>query len=195
MKGAFIALTAGGVLIYSGLKGQGILDVLSGKPTIPFDPAGGRHLDLSQGASATSGGSPGSGGTRAVSAGVDALVAECDRMIALRQPYKWGGGHAAFTPTGPWDCSGAESWLMHYAGLLSVDHPITSTGFMSQGVAGKGELFTIYANPTHVFTMFESGKRAGWCWGTTSRIASQGGSLRWHKHTTAGFTARHYPGH
>lgn len=43
MKGAFVAMTVGGVLAYSGLKGLSVLDVLSGKQGSPFDPTGGRH--------------------------------------------------------------------------------------------------------------------------------------------------------
>lgn len=42
MKGAFVALTIGGVLAYSGLKGLSILDVLAGKTGNPLDPTGGR---------------------------------------------------------------------------------------------------------------------------------------------------------
>ena len=41
MRGAFVALTVGGVLAYSGFKGLSILDVLSGKTGNPLDPAGG----------------------------------------------------------------------------------------------------------------------------------------------------------
>lgn len=53
MKGAFVALTIGGVLIYSGLKGLSIIDVLSGKTGNPLDPAGGRHRDPTTGGTTT----------------------------------------------------------------------------------------------------------------------------------------------
>lgn len=49
MRGSFVALTIGGVLVYSGLKGQSIIDVLSGAPSDPLDPHGGRHRDPSTG--------------------------------------------------------------------------------------------------------------------------------------------------
>jgi hypothetical protein len=42
MRGAFVALTIGGVLVYSGLKGLSILDVLAGRTGSPLDPRGGQ---------------------------------------------------------------------------------------------------------------------------------------------------------
>lgn len=122
------------------------------------------------------------------------MVGEMDRMIALRQPYKWGGGHAHLDRNGPWDCSGAVSWLLHFIGVLDGG-PRISTGFMAWGEPGQGSEFTVYSNPTHVFIKMHTGPHAGECWGTTRRIASQGGSLAWHDHTTVGFVARHPKGH
>jgi hypothetical protein len=137
------------------------------------------------------------GGVLADAPGLDALTAEADRMVSLHQPYLWGGGHQAFDPDGRWDCSGAVSWLMHYLGLLN-GAPLTSTGFMTQGEPGRGQLFTIYANPAHVFLIVEAGPRAGQAWGTANRAigtrAPTSGGPNWHEHTTAGFVARHYEG-
>lgn len=131
-------------------------------------------------------------------AGIDDLVAEANRMISLNQPYLWGGGHAAFDSNGRWDCSGAMSWLMHYLGLLKSPTPLDSTGFMGEGAAGRGQLFTIYANPDHVFLIVEVGEHAGQSWGTANRSigtrAPTSGGPTWHIHATDGFTARHYAG-
>ena len=125
------------------------------------------------------------------------LEAEADRMTALQRPYVWGGGHAGFSRNGPWDCSGAISWLMHSLGMLNGT-PITSTGFERWGAAGRGQQFTIYANPIHVFLIMESGPRKGLAWGTTNNPLDIGpigpGGPAWHHHGTAGFTARHWPG-
>lgn len=131
-------------------------------------------------------------------AGLEDLIVEANRMIALNEPYLWGGGHGAFSSSGPWDCSGAMSWLMHHLGLLRSTTPLTSTGFMQEGVAGRGQLFTIYASPEHVFLIIESGSQTGWAWGTAThaigdRSPTTGGP-QWHIHTTVGFEARHYPG-
>lgn len=38
-----MALTIGGVLVYSGIKGLSILEVLAGETGTPLDPRGGRH--------------------------------------------------------------------------------------------------------------------------------------------------------
>jgi hypothetical protein len=121
------------------------------------------------------------------------LVAEADRMIALHQPYVWGGGHAAFSADGPWDCSGAISQLLHHLGMLD-GAPLDSTGLMSWGAPGRGKDFTVYANPDHVFLIVERGEHQGDAWGTASRdLEGQPGSgPLWHHHTTAGFTARHW---
>lgn len=185
MRAALIALTIGGILVYSGLKGLTVLEVLAGEKGRTLDPKGGAFPNTS---SRLVGTHPFAG------SGVETLVTECNRMIAKDQPYKWGGGHSHFDPDGPWDCSGAVSWLTHNAGLLQSNTPLTSTGFMREGESGKGNEFTIYANPSHVFIQFETGSRAGQSWGTTRRFGRTG-SLQWHNHTTAGFTARHYTGH
>jgi hypothetical protein len=126
------------------------------------------------------------------------LIAEADRMAQARQPYVWGGGHAAFSPDGPWDCSGAVSYLLHSQGLLD-GAPLTSTGFMTWGTPGRGREWTVYANPIHVFLVIEAGPHAGDAWGTTNNPIWAGpdprGGPAWHHHTTTDFAARHYPGH
>lgn len=192
---AIAAITIGAWFTYSALTGTSLADVFKGDTKKP-NPSGtvdvtaalkDAGIDPSQ--PLTTGGVPlGGGGT-----GQDSMEAEMNRMIGLHLPYKWGGGHAAFDADGPWDCSGAVSWLTHFMGMLS-GKPLTSTGFMTWGDSGRGKVFTVYANPTHVFIKMESGRYAGQCWGTTTRIPSQGGSLAWHDHTTVGFVARHHEG-
>ena len=124
------------------------------------------------------------------------FIAEANRMISLHKPYEWGGGHINFSRDGPWDCSGAISWLMHYLGLLD-GRPLTSGEFMTEGKAGRGEQFTIYANTEHVFLIAERGSHRGDSWGTATRDleGAQGSGPMWHHHSTRGFVARHYDGY
>jgi hypothetical protein len=123
------------------------------------------------------------------------IIAEADRMISLHQPYTWGGGHLAFSRDGPWDCSGAVSWLVHYLGLLD-GRPLTSGEFEGEGRSGRGRVFTIYANSEHVFLVMESGAHEGDAWGTATRDleGAQGSGPLWHKRGHDGFIARHYEG-
>lgn len=127
--------------------------------------------------------------------GIGDLVAEADRMVSLGQPYTWGGGHLAFDPNGPWDCSGAISWLLHYLGLLD-GAPLASWDLAKVGAPGRGDVFTIYANDAHVFLIVETGAHRGDAWGTATRDleGAQGSGPLWHHHATSGFVARHYPG-
>ena len=62
------------------------------------------------------------------------------------KPYKYGGGHATWNDTG-YDCSGAMSYALHGAGLLT--RPRTSGGFTTYGRAGKGSWITVYAHGGH----------------------------------------------
>jgi hypothetical protein len=89
-------------------------------------------------------------------------------MISLHQPYLWGGGHRGFDSHGPWDCSGAVSWLVHYLGMLD-GFPLDSTHLMAWGQPGRGRDFTVWANMGHVFIIVESGPRKGQAWGTATR--------------------------
>jgi hypothetical protein len=177
MGAALVFITLGAWFAYSSLKGVGLTDVFNGKGS-PLNPAGGMAT-----APSTTGGGGGSAGT--------GMEAEMDRMIALHQPYKWGGGHGSSPSVdGPWDCSGAVSQVIDFLGLLPGHRPMTSTGFMTWGKSGAGSYFTVYANPDHVFIHMEAGPHAGQDWGTTSRLPSQGGSLKWQTHTKVGFVAR-----
>src|SRR5262249_8641894 len=52
-----------------------------------------------------------------------------------RKPYVWGGGHGSFNDYG-YDCSGAVSFALHYAGLLNA--PLPSSDLRHYGRRGRG---------------------------------------------------------
>lgn len=182
---ALAAIGLGAWLAYSALKGVSLADAFTGKGDT-LDPAAKITADTQSAQSPTDSAVPGG------SADLGGMETEQNRMNSLHQPYKWGGGHGSFDSDGPWDCSGAVSWLLHSMGLLSGT-PKTSTGFMTWGKGGRGKAFTVYANPSHVFIHMESGHYAGQDWGTTN--STPGGGPGWHHHPTAGFIARHAEGH
>jgi hypothetical protein len=64
------------------------------------------------------------------------------------RPYIWGGGHASFIAKG-YDCSGAVSYALHGASLLS--YTMVSGQLAHFGDPGPGNWITIYANAEHVF--------------------------------------------
>jgi hypothetical protein len=64
------------------------------------------------------------------------------------KPYIWGGGHASFLAKG-YDCSGAVSYALHGADLLSYTQ--VSGQLAHFGDSGPGKWITIYANDEHVF--------------------------------------------
>ncbi len=111
-----------------------------------------------------------------------------------RKPYHYGGGHASFRSSG-YDCSGAVSYALHGAGLLT--RPLDSSDFMKWGSPGVGKWITIYANPGHAFVMiaglrFDTGFRDRIA---KSRGAAPGSGPRWGgPRSTSGYTAVHPPG-
>lgn len=110
-------------------------------------------------------------------------------------PYVWGGGHGKIgVPTGSpagYDCSGYVSACLHAAGLL--DNTLDSSGLMRWGHAGEGKEMTVWANAGHTFIEFK-GKKFNYA--DTSRQAGgpAGPHMREGHRSTAGFTARHWPG-
>jgi hypothetical protein len=64
------------------------------------------------------------------------------------RPYVWGGGHRSFQSKG-YDCSGAVSYALHAAGLLSTT--MVSGQLAYWGDPGVGRWITVYANDEHVF--------------------------------------------
>jgi hypothetical protein len=132
--------------------------------------------------------------------------------------YSWGGGHnATFSPSGPnhaYDCSGSVSAVLHAGGML--DAPLTTTGLLNWGAAGKGKFMTVWVRETgdphqsHVFIDFaikpntkpiprrgevDLGGRKIECF-TTGNWGSphSGAEFKPQHHPTAGFTPRHWPG-
>jgi hypothetical protein len=89
-------------------------------------------------------------GTATAPAGASAIVktvvAAANRIID--KPYIYGGGHGMWNDAG-YDCSGAVSYALHGAGLLSA--PMDSTGLESYGSPGRGRWMTIYANAGHTW--------------------------------------------
>lgn len=102
------------------------------------------------------------------------------------KPYKWGGGHARLDDDG-YDCSGAVSYVLREAGLLSGQMP--SSGFFNYGDRGPGRWITIYVRKGHVF-MTVAGLRLDTGWG-----ADRDGP-RWMTRTRPGkgHIMRHPPG-
>ena len=105
-----------------------------------------------------------------------------------RKPYRWGGGHASFHDRG-YDCSGAVSYALHYAGALSS--PLPSTGFIRYGRRGRGRWITIYSRRGHTFAII-----AGLRLDTTDFQRGGNTGPRWHVdgRETRGFAARHPAG-
>lgn len=106
-----------------------------------------------------------------------------------RKTYIWGGGHRSFKAKG-YDCSGAVSYVLHAAGLLS--YPLVSGQLAFWGTPGPGTWITVYANRVHTYMVI-----AGLRYDTSPRGESvnQGRGPRWRftTRTGTGFAVRHYP--
>jgi hypothetical protein len=107
-----------------------------------------------------------------------------------RKTYIWGGGHRSFKAKG-YDCSGAVSYVLHAAGVLSA--PLVSGQLAFWGSPGPGTWITVFANKTHTY-MYIAGLR----YDTSPRgeTVDQGRGPRWRYtlRTGSGFAIRHYPG-
>jgi peptidoglycan hydrolase-like protein with peptidoglycan-binding domain len=77
---------------------------------------------------------------------VEEAIAAANQII--NRPYVWGGGHGSWVSDG-YDCSGAVSYALHGANLLSS--PEDSTSLEGYGDAGPGRWITIYADASHAF--------------------------------------------
>lgn len=75
------------------------------------------------------------------------MISEANLISSKHYPYVWGGGHNA-SFSGPYDCSGAVSAVLHAGGYLSA--PEVSGQLASFGLPGPGAV-TVYANPTHTY--------------------------------------------
>jgi len=105
-----------------------------------------------------------------------------------RKPYVWGGGHGSFNAYG-YDCSGAVSFALHYAGLL--DAPLPSSDLRHYGRRGCGRWITVYSRDGHTFAII-----AGLRLDTTDMREGDAVGPRWYVEgrDTRGFVARHPAG-
>jgi hypothetical protein len=126
------------------------------------------------------------------------------RIDGQNLPYTWGGGHAhCGTPDGGtgrdpgpgYDCSGAVCAALAAAGLgFRLGGPGTnSTGLMSWGQAGRGRQFTVWANAGHTWIQWH-GIGSAASFDTVPTGGPRGPHLRPRAESSAGFTARHWPG-
>jgi peptidoglycan hydrolase-like protein with peptidoglycan-binding domain len=77
---------------------------------------------------------------------VQQVVAAANQILTTS--YCVGGGHGSWTSS-CYDCSGAVSYALHGAGLLSS--PEDSTGLESYGNPGPGQWISFYADSGHAF--------------------------------------------
>ncbi len=107
-----------------------------------------------------------------------------------RRTYIWGGGHRGFKAKG-YDCSGAVSYVLHAAGVLSS--PLVSGQLAWWGLPGPGSWITVYANKTHTYMVV-----AGLRYDTSplGESVDQGRGPRWRYtlRTGTGFAIRHFSG-
>jgi peptidoglycan hydrolase-like protein with peptidoglycan-binding domain len=97
-------------------------------------------------------------------------------------PYRYGGGHRSFSDTA-YDCSGAVSYALHGAGLLSS--PLDSSAFMHWAMSGRGSWITVYTNPRHAYVVI-AGLRFD-----TAGPGESGPRWRLAPRSSRGFRARH----
>jgi len=79
-------------------------------------------------------------------AAVQAMIAAANQII--NTSYCTGGGHGQWQSS-CYDCSGAVSYVLHGAGLLSTSED--STGLESYGSSGPGRWVSVYGDPAHAF--------------------------------------------
>lgn len=115
---------------------------------------------------------------------VKRAIDAANRITGL--PYKWGGGHARFDDSG-YDCSGAASYVLRHAGLLSGQMP--SKGFLDYGKRGDGKWITVYVRKGHVFLTI-----AGLRFDTSGRSKQDGPQWRLESRSGKGLVMRHPPG-
>lgn len=178
MTPAIAALVIGAILVIAAKDGRSPLDVALGRqtkdyPTIDTNTFG----SLSPSPRGDGSGDP-----------LSTVISECNRIDALQLPYQWGGGHAGYPRNGPFDCSGAVSYVLHAAGLLKGP-PLTSGLFATTwGTRGEGNHLTVWANAGHVFLEVN-----GRIWQTSH--SNPGGGPGWtDQRSKVGFVPRHIKG-
>jgi hypothetical protein len=120
---------------------------------------------------------------------VKAVIKAANKIA--EKPYHYGGGHGQWEDSG-YDCSGAVSYALHGANLISSPEP--SGQLESWGQSGSGRWITVYANSGHAF-MVVAGLRfdTGWRDDYGRKHGDAPGSgPRWGKpRPTSGYVARH----
>ncbi len=119
-------------------------------------------------------------------AAVKAAIAAANSIADT--PYVWGGGHGSWYSYG-YDCSGAVSFALYGAGLLST--PLVSGSLAGYGEPGPGRWITIYANASHTYMTI-----AGLRFDTAGNPSGVSGP-RWHVEPPypEGFEVRHPVGY
>ena len=74
------------------------------------------------------------------------IIAAANRI--RNKPYIYGGGHGSFNDKG-YDCSGAVSYALHGADLLST--PLDSGSLAKWGSPGSGEWVSVYGARSHAY--------------------------------------------
>lgn len=136
MKDAF---SSGVSLGGAGLAGSDLLEEIITSAAVPV----GRTPDRTIPGTGDTGGDGGGGGGRGSTRGGLPRNVRRGQVWAehrLGVPYKYGGGHNA-SFSGPWDCSGFVSGILHAMGLLKS--PVDTTPLKSFGRGGPGKFVTI----------------------------------------------------
>lgn len=105
---------------------------------------------------------------------VKEIIAAANQIID--KPYIWGGGHGSFEAAG-YDCSGAVSYALHGAGLLST--PETSGELESFGAPGAGRSVDVYGSPGHAFLIVAGLALDTSHWGLPYAPTSPASGPRW----------------
>jgi len=118
---------------------------------------------------------------------IQKIVQSANRIVG--KPYLWGGGHLKWEDKG-YDCSGAVSYALYGAGLITDS--MVSGEMMFWGQPGIGKWVTIYAHENHVFMHILNLRL------DTSWVDDPSGlhGVRWRPIRThlKGFTVRHPAG-
>lgn len=120
---------------------------------------------------------------------VKRVIAAANQIVD--KPYRWGGGHGAFTSrlAAGYDCSGAVSHALRGGRFLRM--PMASGPLMNWGRRGTGTWITVYAHGGHTYVVV-----AGLRFDTSMRDANAPGPStgpRWSRtlRRSAAFVARH----
>jgi hypothetical protein len=121
--------------------------------------------------------------------GLTRMIAAANKVDAAQFPYLWGGGHSGTpAPFGPFDCSGAVSYVLQQGG---VKIPTSTSGTLAGlGQPGPGAV-TVYADPVHTFMTIK-----GRGFGTSAQ--NPGGGAGWFEPGAAymgdsRWSVRHFP--